>query len=64
MYVCLCNAITDREIRKAAEQGVTNLQGLKEGLGVATCCGACESCACEILHDELRNSAPADTAYA
>ena len=64
MYVCLCNAITDREIRKAAEQGVTDLQGLKMGLGVATCCGACESCACEILHEALRKSAPADIAYA
>jgi bacterioferritin-associated ferredoxin len=51
MYVCLCNAITDHEIRQAAELGVTDLQGLKEGLGVATCCGTCESCACDILRE-------------
>ncbi len=51
MYVCLCNAITEQEIRQAAAQGVTELQGLKDGLGVATCCGTCESCACEILQD-------------
>jgi bacterioferritin-associated ferredoxin len=64
MYVCLCNAITDQEIRHAAVQGVTDLDGLKAGLGVATCCGACESCACEILCDELGNSVSADRAYA
>jgi bacterioferritin-associated ferredoxin len=64
MYVCLCNAITDHEIRQAAVQGVSDLEGLKTGLGVATCCGACESCACEILRDELGNSVAADSAYA
>jgi bacterioferritin-associated ferredoxin len=64
MYVCLCNAITDHEIRQAAVQGVSDLEGLKTGLGVATCCGACASCACEILRDELGNSVPADSAYA
>ena len=64
MYVCLCNAITDHEIRQAVEQGVTDLQGLKEGLGIATCCGACESCACEILRAELTSSTPANNVYA
>ena len=62
MYVCLCNAITDHEIRQAAELGVVDLQGLKEGLGVATCCGACESSACEILREELKNTTPAESA--
>ena len=49
MYVCVCNAITDREIRQAAELGATSIEALKDGLGVATCCGTCESCAIEIL---------------
>ena len=52
MYVCICNAITDREIRQAAELGVTDLQQLKDGLGVATGCGGCESCAIQILQEE------------
>lgn len=51
MYVCLCNAITEQEIRQAAADGATELQALKDGLGVATCCGTCESCASEILQD-------------
>ena len=49
MYVCVCNAITDHEIRQAAELGATSIEELKDGLGVATCCGTCESCAIEIL---------------
>ena len=52
MYVCVCNAITDKEIRQAAELGATDLQQLKDGLGVATCCGACEPCASQILQEE------------
>ena len=52
MYVCICNAITEREIRQAAELGVTSLQQLKDGLGVASCCGACATCARQILEEE------------
>jgi bacterioferritin-associated ferredoxin len=57
MYVCICNAITDSEIRQAAAQGATDLQQLKDGLGVATCCGSCESCAVEILQQEASTRA-------
>ena len=49
----MCNAITDREIRQAAALGATDLQQLKDGLGVATCCGSCESCAVDILEQEV-----------
>ena len=38
MYVCVCNAITDREIRGAAELGARTLEDLSATLGVATCC--------------------------
>ena len=51
MYICLCNAITAREIREAAELGITDFEGLKDGLGVATCCGTCEPFAREILEE-------------
>jgi len=60
MYICICNAITEREIRQAAALGATKLSHLKEGLGVATCCGACEPCARQILQEEAackRNTA-------
>ena len=41
MYVCICNAITDKQIRTAAASGVKDLHGLQAKLGVATGCGSC-----------------------
>lgn len=54
MYVCICNAITDKQIRKAAESGVTDLWGLQAELGVATNCGSCKEAASEILSENRR----------
>jgi bacterioferritin-associated ferredoxin len=41
MYVCLCNAITDKQIRRAARTGVSSLYELRAALGVAAGCGSC-----------------------
>ncbi len=51
MYVCICNAITDKQIRKAARSGVSDLGGLQAELGVATGCGTCSDAALELLRD-------------
>lgn len=60
MYVCLCHSITDREIRRAAKNGVDNLYELQQTLGVATGCGSCAQMAEDILDDEnARHSTPA-----
>ncbi len=45
MYVCICNAVTDRDIREAVERGIHSFEGLRRELKVATCCGRCEACA-------------------
>ena len=60
MYVCVCNAITDKQIRKAAESGTTDLWGLQAELGVATGCGSCKEVASEILAEYKR---PAPVAH-
>ncbi len=51
MYVCICNAITDKQIRKAAEAGAENLWDLRRELGVASGCGSCKEMASEILRE-------------
>ncbi len=51
MYVCICNGITDKQIRKAARSGVTDLGGLQMQLGVATNCGTCSDAAMDVLRD-------------
>ena len=51
MYICICNAITDKQIRKAAKSGVSDLCQLQAELGVATNCGSCSESAAKILRE-------------
>ena len=53
MYICICNSVTDREIRQAVTLGVTTLNELREGLGVAGNCGKCVGCAHDVLREAL-----------
>jgi bacterioferritin-associated ferredoxin len=57
MYVCVCNAITDKQIREAAESGVRDLWALQAKLGVASNCGSCKEVASGILA-EYRDNRP------
>jgi len=54
MYVCICNAITDEQIRQAAESGVKDLWGLQAELGVASNCGSCKETASRILRENRK----------
>lgn len=49
MYVCICNAVTDGDIREAYAAGARTLSALQNELGVATCCGCCAPVACKVL---------------
>ena len=51
MYVCVCNAITDKQIRKAAKSGARDLWDLQRQLGVASGCGSCKETASAILRE-------------
>ena len=51
MYICICNAVTDKQIRRAAASGVDNLYELRDALGVASCCGSCADEAESILRE-------------
>ena len=51
MYVCICNAVTDKQIRRAAARGVDNIYELREHLGVAANCGSCVDQAQSILNE-------------
>jgi bacterioferritin-associated ferredoxin len=45
MIVCVCNRVSDRDIRRLAQDGCPNFDELQMATGVATCCGQCEGCA-------------------
>ena len=58
MYVCVCNAVTDREIQSAVALGAHSLADLKSTLGVATCCGRCEQLATALVGKACRELVP------
>lgn len=51
MYVCICKAVTDKQIRRAKSAGAETLEDLRETLGVTSGCGGCTD-AVEALLDE------------
>ena len=63
MYVCICNAVTDKQIRRAAARGVDNLYELREHLGVASNCGSCADQARSILNEANQTGYAQPTTY-
>lgn len=53
MYVCLCNAVTDRQIKAEIRQGACTMRELRERLGIASHCGRCGKCARAILMESI-----------
>jgi bacterioferritin-associated ferredoxin len=51
MYICICNAVTDRDIRRCAERGACSLRDLRDELGVASNCGKCKQAAKAVLRE-------------
>ena len=58
MFVCVCRAVTDKDIDKAVQQqGCCSMRDLRNVLGVATQCGRCALTAKEVLNDSLAKMA-------
>lgn len=49
MFICICNAITERQVKTAVAEGAQTLSDLQGQLGVASCCGCCAETAMEYL---------------
>ena len=57
MYICLCNGITDSQIRGAVCEGADSLGVLRICLGVASNCGRCAEFAQQVLQETLAGGA-------
>jgi bacterioferritin-associated ferredoxin len=55
MYVCVCQAVTDLDIHKAAQNGARTLMDLRRDLQVSVECGRCASCARKCLKQANAN---------
>jgi bacterioferritin-associated ferredoxin len=71
MYVCICHGITDRQIRRAVDQGASTLGEVQMKLPVGGCCGRCEGTARELIREHSEQASchngaayGANTAYA
>jgi bacterioferritin-associated ferredoxin len=49
MYVCICNPVTDSQVRACVRSGACTLTDLQAQLGVALQCGQCATAALEIV---------------
>jgi len=56
MYVCICNGVTDHQIRQAAAEGCRDLHELTMRTGCGATCGSCR----ELAADLLREAQPLD----
>jgi len=58
MYVCICNAVTERQVNEAIDAGATTIKALSRQLGVGTQCGTCVGCAKECLQNVISIATP------
>ena len=54
MYVCVCKAVTDREVTRAIQQGACTRRQLAQCTGVGSVCGKCSQSLKSLLDDTLR----------
>ena len=53
MYVCLCQGVTDGQIREAIYEGCCSYRDVRESLGVGTQCGKCACVAKQVVRETL-----------
>ncbi len=53
MYVCVCNAVTDSNIRNAVDDGVSDMKQLRQKTDCGVTCGSCNDMAVKVLQHAL-----------
>lgn len=49
MYICICTAVTERDIQRAVNEGAKSINDLRKTLNVGGECGRCTQCARQCL---------------
>ena len=57
MYVCICNGITDRQVREVAAAGCRSVAELTMRTGAGAGCGSCLELAAQILDEHASANA-------
>jgi len=53
MYVCVCKAVTDSDIRQAVDGGVRSMRQLTRETGCSSQCGSCAQLAKSVLNEAV-----------
>ena len=56
MIVCVCNNVSDRQIREAVDSGMGSMLEMRLHLKVGTDCGKCHSCAKRVLREAVEET--------
>ena len=51
MFICVCNAVSDRAIAAAIDDGARSVADLRRQLRLGTCCGKCVPAAREMIRE-------------
>ena len=55
MYVCICNAVKEADLRGVARGGARDATQAYAAIGVEVCCAQCLEFAQEIIDDEMKS---------
>ena len=55
MYVCVCQAVSDQDIRRAVTRGARTFEDVQTCTGCTTSCGCCEAEARELVEATLQS---------
>lgn len=64
MYVCLCFAVTDNEVKAEISLGARSVEEVGERCGAGTGCGSCQERICELLEMRRETNSPTVAAQA
>jgi|19_taG_2_1085344.scaffolds.fasta_scaffold178806_1 bacterioferritin-associated ferredoxin len=53
MYVCICQQVTDHDIREYCESNNASLSQMRKDLGLGSDCGRCAKLARQIMHETM-----------
>ncbi|HSC75310.1 MAG TPA: (2Fe-2S)-binding protein [Pseudomonadales bacterium] len=57
MYICVCQAVTEKQIHTAVHNGARSMKDLRDTLGVGIECGCCAACAKQCLREAKHDMA-------
>lgn len=64
MYICVCNAVSDKDIIEAVNNGAHDLATIQAELGASAGCGTCRDYTERLIKQTLSSSIPENLTYA